>query len=57
MEAICPSETLVSTYKTIRRHNSEDQNANYHCRENLIHFTRLLETLMFVEYVEDRRIN
>jgi hypothetical protein len=25
MEAVCPSEMLVSTYKKTRRHNPEDQ--------------------------------
>jgi hypothetical protein len=35
MEVLCISETLVSNYKITWRHNSEDRNANLHCRENL----------------------
>jgi hypothetical protein len=34
MEAVCPSETLLSTYESTRRHNPE-QYHTLHRRENL----------------------
>jgi hypothetical protein len=36
MEALCSSETLKSTYKSILRYNSEDEHRQFHRRENLI---------------------
>jgi hypothetical protein len=35
MEAVCSSETLVSTYKPIRRFNPYDQQRHIHRLENL----------------------
>jgi hypothetical protein len=35
METLCSSETLVSTYKSTRRQNPEDQQHHRHRRENL----------------------
>jgi hypothetical protein len=35
MEAVRPSETLVSYRNTTRRHNPEDRGLNLHRRENL----------------------
>jgi hypothetical protein len=35
METLCFSEMLVSTYKSTRRHNPEDQHRHLHRRENL----------------------
>jgi hypothetical protein len=35
MEAICSSETLITTYKLTRRHHPEDHNRHVHRRENL----------------------
>jgi hypothetical protein len=35
MKAVCSSEMLVSTYKSTRRCNPEDQPRHPHCRENL----------------------
>jgi hypothetical protein len=35
METVCFSETSVSTYKTARRHNPEEQHRHLHRRENL----------------------
>jgi hypothetical protein len=35
MEAVCSSETKVSTYESTRRHNPEEQHRQLHHRENL----------------------
>jgi hypothetical protein len=35
MEAVCSSETLVSTYKSTRRYYPEDQHRHLHRSENL----------------------
>jgi hypothetical protein len=35
MEAALSSETLASYLSTTRRHNPEDFDLNFHCRENL----------------------
>jgi hypothetical protein len=35
MKTVCFTETSVSTYKSTRRHNPEDQHRHFHCRENL----------------------
>jgi hypothetical protein len=36
MEAVCSSETLLSTYKSTQRYNTEDQRQHLHGCENLI---------------------
>jgi hypothetical protein len=38
MEAVCSSETMISTYKSTRRHNPEEQHRHLHRRENLISY-------------------
>jgi hypothetical protein len=35
METVCPSETFVPTYESVRRHTPEDQHRHLHSRENL----------------------
>jgi hypothetical protein len=40
MEAVCSPDTLVSTHKSTRRYNSEDQHRHLHRRENLKSHTR-----------------
>jgi hypothetical protein len=35
MEAVCSSETLVSTYQSTRRHNQKEQHGHLHRRENI----------------------
>jgi hypothetical protein len=35
MKLLCSFETLVPTYKSTRRHNSEHHHGVIHCRENL----------------------
>jgi hypothetical protein len=35
MEAVYSSETLVSTYNSVRRYNPEDRHRHLHHRENL----------------------
>jgi hypothetical protein len=35
IEAVCPSETLVSTYESTRRYKPEDQHRHPHRRESL----------------------
>jgi hypothetical protein len=50
MKVICPSKTLVTTYRTTRRPNPEDQNLHYHSFENLrsLHAVKLdYDTLPF----------
>jgi hypothetical protein len=42
MEAVCSSKTLISTYKSTRRYNPEDQHRHPHRRENVISHTLLL---------------
>jgi hypothetical protein len=56
MEELCSSKKLVTIYKTTRCHNPENQNAIYHCRENFIHFTRLLENLITLKHVEEKHV-
>jgi hypothetical protein len=34
-EAVCSSETLVSTYKSTRRYSPEDQHRHLHFHQNL----------------------
>jgi hypothetical protein len=56
MEAVCSSETLVSTYKSTRYYNPEDQQRHTHCRENrkshsCITFSNLLLPCKFEGYI------
>lgn len=41
-DGLRPFETLVSTYKSTRRYNPEDQRRHLHCRENLKFCTETL---------------
>lgn len=40
MDVECPSETLVSTCKTISSHNREEHNPNTLCRGNLTSYKK-----------------
>jgi hypothetical protein len=60
METARSSETLVITYKTTKRNNSEDHNSNFHRRKNLkshavFFFTSIVPTC-FLTLLNIRRI-
>ena len=49
MEALCPSEKLLSTYKATRCHNPEDQILGNDIRDNLrIYILVLWQTALFL---------
>jgi hypothetical protein len=49
IEAVCSSETFVSTYKFIRRYNPADQQRHLHRRENVESHNRLGSVAYFFE--------
>jgi hypothetical protein len=55
-EVVCSSETLISTYKSTRRYNPEDQHRHLHRREDIskilfrvIDTSRLSEGLLILK--------
>jgi hypothetical protein len=48
MEAIRPSETLVTTYKTTQHHNPEDHNSHFHCHDSKVLFLLLTLGILIV---------
>jgi hypothetical protein len=55
MEAVCSSETLLSTYKSTRRYNPKDQHRHLHRRENLKSNTPLKSYIAVTVKIEDAR--
>jgi hypothetical protein len=53
MEAVCSTETLVTTYKSTRRHNPEDCHGRLRRLENLKSYRPIVNIFMLYQDLQD----